>query len=235
LSLIFCNHPAAAAPGSVVDRRDSIETRALKNLRNIKKTSTAAVRRSPALHRIRIIGGRYRRTPIPVPDSAELRPTPDRVRETLFNWLSHLRDDLESVRGLDLFAGSGVLGFELASRGAREVVLVERDRALARRLIGLRERLAAHEVQVICGDAIAVGEGLPPASFDLIFLDPPYHGPLLRPALQLARRLLAPDGWVYAETDSDLSDSELKALGLQPVRSGRAGRVHFYLLGLQQS
>jgi len=187
------------------------------------------------LHRIRIIGGRYRRTQIQVADSDQLRPTPDRVRETLFNWLEHLRPDLDSVRGLDLFAGTGALGFELASRGAREVVLVERDRALVERLIELRDRLGAREVEVIAADAIALAERLPHASFDVVFVDPPYRAPLLRPALAAARRLLAPGGWVYAEADRALQGSDLEPLGLQAVRTGRAGRVHFHLLGLQQS
>jgi 16S rRNA (guanine966-N2)-methyltransferase len=186
-------------------------------------------------HRIRIIGGRYRRTQIPVPDTDQLRPTPDRVRETLFNWLSHLQPALDTVRGLDLFAGTGALGFELASRGARQVVLVERDPELVERLIGLRERLGAREVEVIRADAMALAERLPAASFDLIFIDPPFRGPLLRPALELARRLLAPGGWVYAESGSALQGTDLEPFGLRSVRAGRAGHVHFYLLGLQQS
>jgi 16S rRNA (guanine966-N2)-methyltransferase len=188
-----------------------------------------------APHRVRIIGGRYRRTPIPVADRAQLRPTPDRVRETLFNWLSHLYHDLESLRGIDLFAGTGVLGFELASRGAAQVTLVERDSALVQRLIALRDRLGASEVKVIHGDAIEVASGFPAASFDLVFLDPPYDGPLLQPALAAARRLLAPDGSIYAEGQAALKDEQIGALGLSAVRTGRAGRVHFHLLALQQS
>ena len=202
---------------------------------HLRKIKTTPVRRTKTLRRIRIIGGRYRRTQIPVPDSAQLRPTPDRVRETLFNWLAHLQPDLDAVRGLDLFAGTGALGLELASRGAREVVLVERDCALVERLIGLRERLGAREVEVIRADAMALAERLPAASFDLIFIDPPFHGSLLRPALALARRLLAPGGWLYAEAGTALQAPELASLGLHLVRAGRAGRVHFYLLASQQS
>jgi 16S rRNA (guanine(966)-N(2))-methyltransferase RsmD len=207
----------------------------LTHLRKIKTTAAAPVPRTKTLHRIRIIGGRYRRTQIPVPDTDQLRPTPDRVRETLFNWLSHLQPKLDLVRGLDLFAGTGALGFELASRGAREVVLVECDPALVERLIGLRDRLGAREVEVIRADAIKLAERLPAASFDLIFIDPPFRGPLLRPALALAARLLAPGGWVYAEAGAALLGPDLEPFGLQLVRAGRAGRVHFYLLGLQQS
>jgi 16S rRNA (guanine966-N2)-methyltransferase len=185
--------------------------------------------------KVRIISGRYRRTPIPVADRSQLRPTPDRVRETLFNWVSHLYPSLESLRGLDLFAGTGALGFELASRGARQVLLIERDLELVERLIALRDRLGAREVEVIRGDAIEVSGRLPAAAFDLIFVDPPYRGPLLQPALAAARRLLAPTGAIYAEAAADLKDDDLESLGLGPVRSGRAGRVHFHLLGLQQS
>src|ERR1700739_2886636 len=94
--------------------------------RNIRTTAASARRRADAPNRIRIIGGRYRRTPIAVAERAQLRPPPDRVRETLFNWLAHLRPDLTSSRGLDLFAGTGALGFELASRGAREGLLIGR-------------------------------------------------------------------------------------------------------------
>jgi 16S rRNA (guanine(966)-N(2))-methyltransferase RsmD len=188
-----------------------------------------------APNKVRIIGGRYRRTPIPVANRAQLRPTPDRVRETLFNWVSHLYPDVEALRGLDLFAGTGALGFELASRGARQVVLVERDAQLVERLIALRDRLGAHEVEVIRGDAIEVSDRLPPASFDLIFVDPPYRGPLLQPALAAARRLVAPAGAIYAEAQADLKDADLEPLGLRVVRIGKAGRVHFHLLALQQS
>ncbi len=170
-----------------------------------------------------------------MPHRPQLRPTPDRVRETVFNWLTHLRPDLDRMRGLDLFAGTGALGFELASRGAQAVLLVERDAALARALIALRERLGARQVEVVHGDALEVGARLAPASFDLIFLDPPYRGPLLGPALGLARTLLAPGGLVYAESEAGLPEADLKALGLVQIRDGRAGRVHFHLLGLQQS
>ena len=164
-----------------------------------------------------------------------MRPTPDRVRETLFNWVSHLYPGLESLRGLDLFAGTGALGFELASRGAHQVVLIERDPELVERLIGLRDRLQAREVEVICGDALEISGRLAPASFDLIFVDPPYDRPLLTPTLTVARRLLAPGGAIYAEAPAGLKEADLEPLGLQAIRAGRAGRVHFHLLVLQHS
>jgi 16S rRNA (guanine966-N2)-methyltransferase len=194
-----------------------------------------AGRLANAPNRVRIISGRYRRTPIPVADRVQLRPTPDRVRETVFNWLVHLYHDLESLRGIDLFAGTGALGFELASRGASRVALVERDPALVSRLVALRERLGAREVEVIQGDAIEVARGLPQASFDVVFVDPPYGGTLLQPALEAARRLVAAGGSIYAEWGTALKDEQIDSLGLQTVRTGKAGRVHFHLLALQQS
>ena len=207
----------------------------MKQLSTIKTAPAATLRSARLPNRIRIIGGRYRRTPIPVADRAQVRPTPDRVRETLFNWLSHLYHDLESRSGLDLFAGTGALGFELASRGAHRVVLVERDPMLVGRLIALRDRLGANEVEVIGGDAIEVVGRLAPATFDVIFVDPPYHAPLMQPALTAASRVLAPDGAIYAETQTALAEGDLQPLGLRRLRAGRAGRVHFHLLGLQHS
>lgn len=184
-------------------------------------------------HQVRIIGGIYRRTPIPVPDRPGLRPSPDRVRETLFNWIGHLFRDIGAIRGLDLFAGSGALGFELASRGARSVTLVERDGELARRLVALRERLGAGQVEVLRGDALALGTALPPSSFDLVFLDPPFDAGLMPRALELARTLLAPGGLIYAESPVALGETQLEPMGLVQIRYGRAGRVHFHLLGPQ--
>jgi len=184
---------------------------------------------------VRIIGGRYRRTPIAVADRPGLRPTPDRVRETLFNWLQHLRPDLEAAHGLDLFAGTGALGFELASRGAPRVVLVERDPLLVRKLDALRQRLGAGGVEVIAGDALEVARRLPASSFDLVFLDPPYAEPMLWPAIEAARRLLRDGGLIYAEAPGPLDPSAVGQAGLDVLRCGRAGRVHFYLLALRLS
>jgi 16S rRNA (guanine(966)-N(2))-methyltransferase RsmD len=191
--------------------------------------------RSPGLpNRVRIIGGQYRRTAIPVADAPGLRPSPDRVRETVFNWIAHLRPDLHALRGLDLFAGSGALGFELASRGAQAVTLVERDTALHGRLVALRDRLGARQVEVIRGDAFTVGTRLPPASFDLVFLDPPFDAGWMPRSLALAAALLAPGGLIYAEAPAALDDMDLKNANLVQIRHGQAGRVHFHLLCVQQ-
>src|SRR3954463_15725484 len=115
-----------------------------------RKPTSAPPRTAP--HQVRIIGGLWKRTKLDVADAPGLRPTPDRVRETLFNWLGH---DLSGWRCLDAFAGSGALGFEAASRGADEVVLLERDRRLAKGLADTAQRLAAGNVKVECADALA--------------------------------------------------------------------------------
>ena len=188
----------------------------------------ASFARAP--RRVRIIGGAWRRTPIPVADVAGLRPSPDRVRETLFNWLSHLRPDTQRLRGLDLFAGTGALGFEFASRGAARVVLVEQQPQLLRQLHAVQSRLRATRVQIIAGDALAVAAGLPAASFDLVFLDPPFGAGLLWPAIDAVGPLLAEGGLVYAESDAAIAAADAAARGLQLLRSARAGRVCFHLL-----
>ena len=185
---------------------------------------------SRAPNRVRIIGGQWKRTPLPVLDLPGLRPTPDRVRETLFNWIEHLVPTLESVRGLDFFAGTGALGFELASRGARHVTLIENNRRLVDQLSQTKRKLNADQVEIVPGDALAAAGRWPDASFEIIFIDPPFDSPLLTPALAAAVRLIAPDGLIYAESGAALEPTLLQRYRLQIARSARAGRVHCYLL-----
>jgi len=180
---------------------------------------------------VRIIGGRWRRTPLAVPAIAGLRPTPDRVRETLFNWLTHLLPSFDEVRGLDLFAGTGALGFELASRGARSVALVESHPAALAQLRATRAKLDATQVEVIAGDGMAVIGRWPAASFDLVMLDPPFDSNLGPGALVAARRVLAEGGLIYYEAAAPLAPDAVDEVGLAVVRSGVAGRVAFHLLG----
>lgn len=181
-----------------------------------------------APHRVRIIGGRFKRTLLPVIDTPGLRPTPDRVRETLFNWLTHLRPDLGTLRGLDLFAGTGALGLELASRGAAAVTLVERAPAVIAQLRTLIDKLGAQHVEVVGGDAFAVAARLPPGGFDLVFIDPPFDAGLHARALAAVRPLLAPDGLVYVESGAPMDEVAAQA-GLVPVREMKAGQVHAQL------
>jgi 16S rRNA (guanine(966)-N(2))-methyltransferase RsmD len=171
-------------------------------------------------HEVRLIGGLWKRSKLPVADRPGLRPTPDRVRETLFNWLGR---DLSGWRCLDAFAGSGALGFEAASRGAAEVVLVERDAELARSLDASRRRLGATALKVETADALAWMARCAPQRFDLVFLDPPYDAGLLAPALERAAPLLADGGFVYLEAGGPLP---APPAGFTPYRQGRAGAVH---------
>lgn len=176
---------------------------------------------------VRLIGGQWKRSKLPVADRPGLRPTPDRVRETVFNWLGQ---DLAGWRCLDAFAGSGALGFEAASRGAARVVLLEQDAALARSLQASRERLQAGNVEVHRADALSWMRRAAPSAFDLVFIDPPFDAGLFETALSVARPLAAPQGWAYLEADRDWSDDTFVALGWQAHRRGRAGAVRYHLL-----
>jgi 16S rRNA (guanine966-N2)-methyltransferase len=179
---------------------------------------------------VRIIGGRWKRTPIRIANLPGLRPTPDRVRETVFNWLAHLRPDVARLRGLDLFAGSGVLGFELASRGAAAVTLVERSQRAVQALEALQARLHADAITIMPGDAFACLNRLPRGGFDVVFLDPPYGERLLDKALAAVGMVLAPGALVYVEDSATLDEPRLHAAGFHIVRQDRAGQVNFALL-----
>lgn len=190
--------------------------------------SARAGARPPA--EVRLIGGAWKRSKLPVADKPGLRPTPDRVRETLFNWLGQ---DLSGWRCLDAFAGSGALGFEAASRGAAEVLLLERDRTLVRLLQASRERLQAERLRVENADALAWLARQPAAGaalFDLVFLDPPFDAGLFAPALRAALRWLGPDGLVYLEAPEEWDDARLAPFGLTRLKHARAGAVHAHLL-----
>ena len=163
---------------------------------NRRRAAPASNARPAAPGTVRIIGGHWRGTKLAVPDLDGLRPTADRVRETLFNWLQPI---LPGARVLDLFAGSGALGLEAVSRGAREAVLVERDPRLADALRATAAKLDGGErVRVVCTDALAwLREATGP--FDLAFVDPPFAGGLWQAALAGLEPLLADDAWLYVE------------------------------------
>jgi len=195
-------------------------------------------RQQRAVHQVRIIGGSWKRTPLPVPDAEGLRPTPDRVRETVFNWLNHLREgDWRDLRCLDLFAGSGALGFEAASRGAANVLMVEQSPAAAKQLQATADKLQARQVRVRRGEALTVAQELAAHAddagrFDLIFLDPPYHREWLVKILPLCLSLLADGGLVYAEAETPLDPAVPPdwLAGWEAVRSDKAGMVFYHLL-----
>jgi 16S rRNA (guanine966-N2)-methyltransferase len=205
-------------------------------------TKSAATRARPAhAHQVRIIGGQWKRTPLPVLDAEGLRPTPDRVRETIFNWLNHLlHNNWERVTCLDLFAGTGALGFEAASRGAEKVVMVESNAAAVRQLQATLEKLEATQVSVLRGDAAATTQSLAsrlPANkddgrFRLIFLDPPYHQNWLEKILPNCARLLSADGLLYAESEYPLEGDDVPEWmkDWQVIRADKAGMVYYHLL-----
>jgi 16S rRNA (guanine966-N2)-methyltransferase len=173
--------------------------------------------------RIRIIAGEWRGRRIEIPEGTAVRPTPDRVRETLFNWLQGV---VAGARCLDLFAGTGVLGFEALSRGAEEVWFVERDATLAEALRATASTLGA-KPQIVRRDALAFLREPPVAQFDIVFLDPPYAAPL-EPLLGLLPAWLRPRALVYVERPRDT--------GLPAVAGGEwrkrahAGAVEYGLL-----
>lgn len=181
-----------------------------------------------ASHEVRIIGGQWKRSKLPVADAQGLRPTPDRVRETLFNWIG---PHLDGWRCLDAFAGTGALGFEAASRGAAETVLLERNPKLVAQLKATQQRLKADSVRIDTADACVWMARHAPGSFELVFIDPPFDAELFILALTAATRVVVPDGFVYLEADRFFEgDALLDELKLRVHRQGRAGAVHFHLL-----
>lgn len=192
-------------------------------------------------HQIRIIGGQWKRTPLAVPETTGLRPTPDRVRETLFNWLGFLfHNDWTSLRCLDLFAGSGALGFEAASRGAAHVTLVEQAAPALQCIEAARTKLQAEQIVVVRADVRRfLRQSRPQAApcFNLIFLDPPYGQKLVPQLLPDCANWLCPGGILYVELEYALEADALPEWlqGWEVLRADRAGQVFFHLLVRQES
>jgi 16S rRNA (guanine966-N2)-methyltransferase len=194
--------------------------------------------------KVRIVGGQYKRTPLSVPDLPGLRPTPDRVRETLFNWLAGFT---EGARCLDLFAGTGALGLEAASRGAKEVLLIESNKIAAAQIADTLTRLKQPDniqLKVMAAETFmsrysdngadnssANGD----ARFDLIFLDPPFGKDLLAKLWPRLPELLSDNGKVYVESEEAI-DVLLERLGVQAYwqveRASNTGQVYYHLLSL---
>lgn len=178
---------------------------------------------------VRVIAGEWRSRRIAFPELPGLRPTPDRVRETLFNWLGH---DLEGFRCLDLYAGSGALGFEAHSRGASQVIMVENNPVVVRALEANATRFSASRLKIVRADALeflrrsANGGAVGETRFDVVFIDPPFDQGVPDEVLSLLPPLLATGGLVYMEA------------GVQAVvpqswkteKQGKAGQVHFQLM-----
>lgn len=197
-------------------------------MKHLSKPKTPTHR---AVASVRIIGGTHKRSLLPVLDAPGLRPTGDRIRETLFNWLGQ---DLSGWRVIDAFSGSGALGFEAASRGAVDVLLVEASAPLAQSLTQTAERLKLSKVvRVERTDALAllareVGRG-----WDGVFVDPPFSQigeGVFEQALAAVGKVISARGWCYLEAPRAWQDDELAALGWRLSKQGKAGSVHFHLL-----
>ncbi|QFZ83481.1 methyltransferase [Variovorax paradoxus] len=211
-----------------------------------KKNAAAPVSRAPAAKRpsrpseVRIIGGEWKRTRLAVADKPGLRPTPDRVRETLFNWLASLAGvgggALPGWHCIDAFAGTGALGLEAASRGAANVLLCEQDAALVAQLEAAKTKLSAKAVRVERGNGVTALERAAAGSLQAVFLDPPFETvALYEPALRAAARALHADGAIYLEAPRRWAAEELAALGLVEFRYLKAGAVHAHLLRRAES
>ncbi len=174
------------------------------------------------MSRVRIVGGAWRSRLLDVTRVPGLRPTPDRVRETVFNWLGQ---DLHGLNCLDLFAGTGILGFEAASRGAHSVVMVEQNPRATDALRHAAETLQAAQVEIIRGDAVKFLQSTQ-RKFDVVFLDPPYRQGWLERVAPLIGGVMQPEGWIYAESEVPVACLG----GWQTVKQGHAGQVHFHLL-----
>lgn len=175
--------------------------------------------------KVRIVGGRWRNTRLAVPASPGLRPSSDRVRETLFNWLMPV---LPGARVLDVFAGTGALGLEAVSRGAAHAVLLERDPALSQSLRDVVTRLAAADaVEVVQGDALAWLARCTSGSFDLAFVDPPFDADLWQRTLTVLLPRMAEGGWLYLE--SPLEQAPALPPGWRLHRESRTREVRFAL------
>ena len=192
----------------------------------------ASASTGPAGHTLRIIGGIWKRSRLPIAAHPGLRPTPDRVRETVFNWLGQ---DLSGWSCVDAFAGTGALGFEAASRGATQVLLVEQDRQLVLQLAAVKARLQAQQVRIQRGDGVAALAQLPASSVDAVFLDPPFDAGLFEAGLRVAAVAVRPSGFVYLEAPKAWGDADLLGVGLSLVRHLKAGAVHAHLLQRSQT
>jgi 16S rRNA (guanine966-N2)-methyltransferase len=175
---------------------------------------------------LRVIGGRWRGRKLEFPAVDAIRPTPDRVRETVFNWLQH---DIVGSRCLDLFAGSGALGFEALSRGAAHVAFVDRDPRIGRYLRETLARLESQEGEVHVADALQWLSG-PPQQFDIAFLDPPFALNLLSEAIERleGRGWLTPQALIYMENPASAGLPELPK-NWEPIKSKTAGQVGYHL------
>lgn len=194
----------------------------------IPKNKPAVQRPNTPAGEVRIIGGLWKRTRLSVANFPGLRPTPDRLRETVFNWLGQ---DLSGWRCVDAFAGTGALGFEAASRGASLVLMVEQQAAVVAQLQATATKLKADAVRIERGDGVNALKRLAPKSVDVIFIDPPFAAlGVADAALSAASMAVADAGFIYFESPKPLTSEDAEVFGLQLYRFGKAGMVHYHLL-----
>lgn len=193
----------------------------------MRKRSSSTPANSRLDNRVRIIGGRWRGRKLQFPDGDGLRPTGDRIRETVFNWLMPV---LPGAHCLDLFAGSGALGFEALSRGAENCVMLERNLSAFRHLLASKQLLAADGAMPVSGDCmqwLTTAQG----AFDIVFIDPPFADETLSPGnitcLLQERHLLADNAYIYVEQQT--GRETILPAGFALHRQQRAGQVSFSL------
>ena len=193
----------------------------------MSKQTNKAHKLASAPQHVRILSGCWRGTKLPVLLQDDIRPTPNRVRETLFNWL---QAQIVGSHCLDLFAGSGALGFEAVSRGASKAILVDFDQQVTRLLTQQVEKLQAKQIEIVCDDAMHYLNNIE-QEFDIIFLDPPFSkfNPLEILALIKDNQLLKPEGLVYVELSANNFSKNLPP-GWQWKRQSKAGEVQYGLL-----
>ncbi len=167
--------------------------------------------------KIRIIGGLWKRTPLPVLDSEGLR-------------LNHLFDgEFSDKRSLDMFAGTGALSFEMASRGAENAVILEKNRAAAKLIEQIKEKLHANNIQVFCGDSLKDSRAEEFSPYDVVFIDPPFALNLQEKAIKKAVPLLNSSGLIYVESPTEISEEFLESFGLTAVKRSKGGASHLLL------
>lgn len=180
--------------------------------------------------KIRIIGGMWKRTSLPVLDFEGLRPTGDRQREMIFNWLNHLYDgDFSGKTSLDMFGGTGALSFEFISRGGQRAVIVEKNKKAASVIKDSIKKLNTEAIDVICGDSLMQDFSEEPKKPDLIFIDPPFSLNLQKRALLKASQLINDNGFIYVESPDEIDDAYLASINLAPIKRAKTGPNHLLL------
>ncbi len=183
--------------------------------------------------KVRIIGGKWKRSSVLVLDAKGLRPTGNRQRETLFNWLSHLLGSFSEKRALDMFGGSGVLSLEFLSREGKSATLFDTNRNACAQIRSTAQKIGADNLEVYCADSLS-NHYSRDDKFDVIFIDPPFSLNLQEQALNKAVKLLSADGLIYVESPEEISNQMLNKYALHAVRRLKAGTSNMLLAELNE-